>query len=101
MDSYRDANGVLHRTALTHVPNKVEFETRPLLTNVSFSEMMSNIRANYINEEERKVSVTAYIPETDSYVTQDMYMPDITPKIYQANAKGIKYDSIRLAFIGY
>lgn len=101
LDSYRDANGVLHRTALTHVPNKVEFETPAMLTDKTFSELMSNIQTNFTNANERKASVTMYVPETNEYVTQDMYMPDITPKIYHADSKKIQYDSIRLAFIGY
>ena len=101
LDSYRDANGELHRTPLTHVPNKVEFETPAMLTDVSFTDLMSNIQRNYINVNERRASVTMYVPETNSYITQDMYMPDITPKIYHANAKGLKYSPIRLAFIGY
>ena len=101
LDSYRDANGVLHRTALTHVPNKVEFETPAMLTDKTFSELMSNIQTNFTNANERKASVTMYVPETNEYVTQDMYMPDITPAIYHADSKKIQYKSIRLAFIGY
>ena len=101
LDSYRDANGILHRTALDHVPNKVEFETPAMLTDKSFSELMGNIQSNYLNENERKLLVNMYIPETDSYVEQEMYMPDITPKIFKANKDGIKYSPIRLAFIGY
>ena len=101
LDSYRDADGKLHRTALSHTPNKVEFETVNMLDNKQFATLMSNIRKNYTNEDERKASVTLYIPESDSYVTQDMYMPDIQPQIYFADSKTIKYQPIRLAFIGY
>lgn len=101
LDSYRDADGILHRTALTHVPNKVEFETPAMMTDKTFSEIMSNIQRNYINVNERRLSVTMYVPETNEYVTQDMYMPDITPAIYHADSKKIQYKSIRLAFIGY
>lgn len=101
LDSYRDANGVLHRTTLDHVPNKIEFETPPMLTNTEFAELMGNIQENYIIEAERKVNVTAYIPETDSYETQEMYMPDIKPTIYMILNKEIRYRPIRLAFIGY
>lgn len=101
LDSYRDANGILHRNALAHVPNKVEFETPSMLTNIQFEELMSNIRANYTNAIERKASVTMYVPETNSYETQEMYMPDITPKIYGIFNGVIKYNPIRLAFIGY
>lgn len=101
LDSYRDANGVLHRTALTHIPNKAEFETPAMMTDETLSDLLENIQNNYTNANERRASVTMYVPEINSYVTQDMYMPDITPKIYSADANGIKYNPVRLAFIGY
>ena len=101
LDSYRDGNGKLHRTALSHVPNKVEFETRNMLTNKQFTDLMSKIQDNYKDKSERKASVTMYVPETDSYVTQDMYMPDIQPQIYGIFDNVIHYMPIRLAFIGY
>jgi len=103
LDSYRDAYGVLHRNALEHRPNKVEFETPAMLTNEEFATLMSNIRSQYTVASERKASVTVYIPELDNYITQDMYMPDIKPSIYRYNSKlgSLQYNSIRLAFIGY
>lgn len=101
LDSYVDANGELHRNALEHIANKVEFETIPLLTNTQFAALMSNLQSRMTSSLERKLSVTLYIPETDSYVTQDMYMPDIKPTLYYADATKIQYNQIRLAFIGY
>lgn len=101
MDSYRDANGVLHRNALAHVPIKVEFETKPLLTESRKNEFMSNIQANYTNSAERRVSATVYVPETGEYVTQDMYLVTPTFTIY-AIINGVpKYNSTRIAFVGY
>ena len=101
LDSYRDADGKLHRTALEHTPNKVEFDTRNMMTNTEFATLMSNLRGQFTSSAERKASVTLYIPESDSYVTQDMYMPDIQPQIYGILDGVIKYKPIRLAFIGY
>jgi len=101
LDSYVDANGFLHRNALDHIANKVEFETVPLLTNTQFTSLMTSIYAQMSSTLERKASVTLYIPETDTYVTQDMYMPDIKPTIYYADATKIQYNQVRLAFIGY
>lgn len=101
LDSYVDANGVLHRNALDHVANKVEFETVPQLDHEQFASLMNNIRGQFTVAKERKASVTCYIPELDSYVTQDMYMPDIKPSMYLASATEIKYNAVRLAFIGY
>ena len=101
LDSYRDGDGVLHRNALSHTPNKIELNTKNMLSNTEFAKLMSNIRNNYTNNLERKASVKAYIPELDSYVTQDMYLADLQPEIYSATSKKIQYKEIRLAFIGY
>ena len=101
MDSYTDSNGILHRNALSHRPNKCEFETPAMLDNVEFAYLMSCIRDNYTVSAERKASVTLYIPEFDDYVTQDMYMPDIKPTIYSIKNGKLKYNPVRLAFIGY
>lgn len=101
LDSYVDANGVLHRNALEHIAYKIEFETVPMLTNTQFADLMNNLYGNMSNTLERKASVTAYIPEIDDYITQDMYMPDIKPVLYYADNEKIQYNQIRLAFIGY
>ena len=103
LDSYRDADNVLHRNALEHRVNKCEWETPAMLDNTQFADLMSNIQANYINELEKKALVTLYIPEIDDYVTQEMYMPDVQPSIYRHNiyTGKLQYNSIRLAFIGY
>ena len=101
LDSYVDANGELHRNALDHIAYKIEFETIPLLTDVQFGDLMSNLYAQMSNQLERKASVTAYIPEINDYITQDMYMPDIKPVLYYADGEKIQYNQIRLAFIGY
>lgn len=100
LDSYRDANGVLHRTALEHVPIKVEFNT-PYLTGEQMQELLKKIADNYISSEERKLMITAYVPETDEYVAQDMYMPDPEFNIYSIKGKTIIYEPLRIAFIGY
>ena len=101
LDSFRDADGELHRTVLLHKLCKVEFETKNMLTNTQFATLMSNISANYIDANEKKVSAMFYVPEIDDYVTAYMYIPDITPQINTVINNVIKYDQIRLAFIGY
>lgn len=101
LDSYRDADGVLHRTALDHIPLKVEFETPSMLTNKDVAELFGNIQNNFFVDSERKASVTVYVPELDEYVTQDMYMPDPKFQMYGIFDEVIKYNPIRIAFIGY
>lgn len=101
LDSYRDANGVLHREALEHWVAKAEFETPPLKTNTEVVQFMSSISSQYISAVEKKAIVTLYIPEMDEYVTQEMYVPDIQFPIYQVDGNIIKYNQFRVAFIGY
>ena len=101
LDSYRDADGKLHRTALKHFLGKVEFETPAMRTNTEVSHLMRKIQGEYTNDTEKKANVTYYVPELDVYVTQEMYMPDITFTMYYADDKIIKYNSFRLAFIAY
>lgn len=101
LDSYVDANGVLHRTALEHFGYKVEFELVPMLDNSGFASIMSSIYSQFTNATERKFIGTFYVPELDTYISTDMYMPDVVPQIYFADGTKIQYDAIRLAFIGY
>ena len=100
LNPYTDANGYAHREAVELKAIKVEFETPAMLTNTEFEELMSNIRANYIVPGERSFYLTAYIPEYDSYVTQRAYMADFTPQMYSTAGGIIRYDPVRLAFIG-
>lgn len=99
-DSYRDANGKLHRTTLSHIPYKAEFETSPMFSS-DFAEMMKNIQRNYTDARERKATVSVYVPEIDSYVKQDMYMTDVTPIIKNELDGMLFFDQTRIAFIGY
>lgn len=101
LDSYRDADGFLHRDALTHKPMKVEFETPPMLRASQMATLMSNLYANFSNSVERKASVTVFNPETNDYVTQDMYMPDPDFTLYGNYSGDLQYSAVRLAFIGY
>lgn len=101
MDSYVDADGVLHRNALSHFGWKCEFETVPMMSNTQLSALFSNIYAQFTNSTERKAICTIYIPEIDDYVSTDMYMPDIKPQMYYADGNKIQYDAVRFAFISY
>ena len=101
-EPWTDAKGYLHRDAVELKALKVEFETKAMLNNVQFGELMSNIRAQFIQGKEkgRECDITAYIPEYDNYVTQRGYMADFKPQVYLASATEVKYDPCRLAFIG-
>ena len=101
LDSTRDVDGILHRTALSNTAPKVEFETRNMLDNTQMSSIFANIQANYTNAVEKKASVEVYVPELDKYVTSDMYMADFEPTMYYADTTKIQYTSTRMAWISY
>lgn len=101
LDSFRDMDGVLHRTALSHRVNKVEFETPAMLTDTQMTDFLSNIQANYTNEAQRKVSATIYVPEINDYMTQDFYFPDPQFSIYMIKNNVIRYNSVRFGLIAY
>lgn len=101
LDSTRDVDGILHRTALSNTAPKVEFETRNMLDNTQMSSIFAEIQANYKNAVEKKASVEVYVPELDRYVTSDMYMADFEPTMYYADATKIQYLSTRMAWISY
>ena len=100
VDPWTDENGELHRNPIDLKALKVEFETKNMLTSTQFAEIMRNIRANYVSEKGRSCFITAYIPEYDDYVTQLGYLADFQPQIYTTGGGIVKYNSIRLAFIG-
>lgn len=102
LDSYRDANGELHRNALDHVPIKVECTTVPMLDQDEWASIINNISKRWSIPKERKASMTVYVPETNEYVTQAMYMSDIEVSMYYADSnKKIQYNAIGLTWIGY
>lgn len=101
LDSTRLADGTLRREVLDHHVGKVEFETLPLMDNVQMTNLLTGIQNNYTNALEKKANVTFYVPETDSYITQEMYVPDITFTMYLADSQKIQYEQTRIAFIGY
>lgn len=97
LDSYRDANGYLHRNVLSHTATKLEFET-PYLIVRDMRSLIQNIRANYTDELARTVELTYYDEETDSYKTGTFYMPGTVE--YNWYNKEI-YAPSRIAFIEY
>lgn len=98
----RDTTGVLHRETVTNQPPKIEFNT-PLMTNSDINALNSILSAAYTVVAERKLTVTYYDPETDSYKTHECYMPDVHYEIRNVDAVNnvINYEELRYAFIGY
>ena len=102
LDPTRDLAGQLHRNPLSHTADKVEFET-PSMDNTQVQALMSIIRAKYRNPLEKDVMLEYYEPESDSYKTGHVYVPDINFKMRNVDSahNKINYDQIRIAFIEY
>ena len=99
LEPFRDANGILHRNAVLKTP-KVTLVTRSL-KNTEVADLFNNIASRYVNAMEKKVLITAYLPETDNYLTGYFYVPDTEFNIHTIQGNIIKYDAITLSFIGY
>ena len=97
LDSYRDADGVLHRNVLPHTATKIEFNTI-ILSAIQFRELINGINSNLSSQLERKATVTYYDEESDSYKTGSFYMPG-TMEYKRLNKE--MYDNMRIAFIEY
>lgn len=97
LDSYRDADGYLHRTVLSHTATKLEFET-PYMRRKDMQQLIQGIRNSFTNVLARQCQVTYYDDETDSYKTGTFYMPGtIEFKWYNKEI----YAPTRIAFIEY
>lgn len=98
----RDINGYLHRQTVDNKPPKIEFET-PLMTNTDINALNTILRSAYSNQSERKLWVSYYAPDSDSYITHECYMPDVQYKMRSVDSANrvINYEQIRYAFIGY
>lgn len=101
INPWPDEDGELHRNPLDLKVAKVELETKAMLTNDEFYELiMKPIQDNYVSAKGRTCYITAFIPEYNDYVTQLAYLSDFVPNIYTSGGGVLKYDPIRLAFIG-
>ena len=75
--------------------------TTSTTTDEDYADFFGKLEQQYIDKVEKSCNVTAWIPELNKYVTQKCYVPDITPTLYFADGNVIKYNSTRIAFIGY
>lgn len=100
LNPYRNANGELIRNALPHIPYKLEMNLIPMRDD-QMKVILHNIQSNYTIALERKALVTFYDSESDSYISQYMYMPDIDFQIYGIFDNSILYRETTIKFIGY
>lgn len=73
LDSYRDAQGILRRTALEHTATVIEFDIKMIHEN-QMAELMNAIHSSYINYYERDAMCTYFDPETNSMKSGHFYI---------------------------
>lgn len=102
LDSTRNANGELTRNVVSHTASTILFQTKPMW-NDELSDMMKFIKDRYLNESEKKISLTYYCPDLDSYKSGVFYIPDVKFPINYVDVenKKIFYNSFQLEFIEY
>lgn len=100
-NSYRDGYGELHRTVLTYVSTTLTFSTISGLTLAEKEKLQLHILSGLESEIERKVRLLYWNDERNEYVTDTLYMPDVTYKVKRRTRKTIYYDSVEYKFIGY
>lgn len=100
LDPYRDVNGVLHRNVVENMPSVITFNT-PTLSSDDLQDFLDIIRNNYDSAKERKLPLTYYDMETDSYKSGDFYMAQPSFTIHQILNDKILYDEVTINFIEY
>lgn len=99
-DPTRDLNGILHRAVVSAKPSTIKFDTRELHA-ADVAEIHTFLSACLVNGPERKVRITFWNPDSDSYKTEYMYLPDLTYTIVCHTNSDIVYAPMTLEFIGY
>lgn len=94
MDSYRDAEGILHRNVLAHKSTKIEFSTKYL-------HLADKVSIQQFLKARVRITVEYWNDEDSEYQTGDFYIPDITYTIYRITENDIMYNPIRIALIEY
>lgn len=100
LSAYRDNNNLLHRATSPNFKTKIEFTIVPMT--LEEKRTVQGIILNAVtNRIERKSPVTYWNDETNSYVTGNFYIPDVTYPIMDANSKSILYGATAYTLIEY
>ena len=98
LDPYRDADGVLHRTALPHTATSIEFTTTALY--LKDAEILNS----FLPHDNRvKCQVEYWNPNTSSYASGAFYIADVPYEFYMVDEEKneILYKPIKVTFTEY
>ena len=99
-NAHRDQLGDLHRTTLPHHKTSITFSTHILSLDekINFQNIIYGAMTNSL---QRRVPVTYWNDETNSYKTGSFYIPDIEFQVIDADANNIEYNPITVELIEY
>lgn len=96
----RNADGELIREVASNRPSTLTVSFLPM-NESDMQNILTHLSEAYINDGERKLSVTFYDTVTATYRTELMYVPDFEMTIDYIDNGQIYYDTLTLEFIGY
>lgn len=102
-EAYRDANNDLHRVTINNHKTKIEFSTIPNITLEQKIEIENAMKSGLLNEVERKYRVTYWNDDTNSYVSGDFYISDMSYNYVKVDTikNTLVYDAISYSLIEY
>lgn len=103
LDSYRDAQGILRRTALSHTATVIEFDVK-MLKEKEMSDLLTAMRNAYINQNERDAFCTYFDPETGNWNKSGHFYLDSNFKVslYALwERDGVVYNETHFKFVEY
>lgn len=100
LSAYRDQNNLLHRITSPNYKTTLKFQTVPLSLSDKIA-LQNQMSAGIINYAERKYQITYWNDESNSYITGEFYLPDVTYPIKKITSNDIRYSPISFEFIEY
>lgn len=100
LDSARNQSGILERHVLGHQSVEINFNIRPMWS-YQFDEVMNFFRSHFINQIEKDLNVTVYVPELGTTRTCHCYMADFSPSVLMEKNGMLLYDKCSISLIEY
>lgn len=105
IDTYRDANVLLHRETAENFKTKLKLNIREmsLEERIAFDNVIGLASLPITDKKQRRVRVTYWNDETLTYETGVFYMPDTTYVIHRVDEdnKDIEYNDFSITLIEY
>lgn len=99
-DAKRSGKGKLKRTTYPHKVAHCKFTFREMNNTQLFS-ILELIQLHYTKKRQKKVKASIWVPETNSYVEDYFYIPDIEFTLLRVEGNKLIYAPTEVELIGY